>query len=123
MINTKHNRAYILRRLQISDLQYCEMVERGGYIWLERYFSHAPEVIHLSSYSEMWWKWWVNQWNIRDEYFVKKHRFAIWPLNIELAAYNEVHDIEKIHIVPNKWVIKEVTNLINQYEKQLIKSC
>jgi hypothetical protein len=117
-MNVKHNRTIIQRRLSISQLEYCQQVEKGAYVWLNRYFFHVPEVIKLSSYSEMWWKWWVNQWDIRDNYFVCTNRFTETNASILKQSYHEIHNINKILVRPNRLVIKEVGKLIKEYTKQ-----
>jgi hypothetical protein len=110
-----HNQQVIIRKLNITHLQYCEMVEAGGYIWLQRYLSHVPEVISLSSYSQLWWKWWVNEWNIRDHQFVLDVRFRKLPDDVIRKYYDDVHKINTLIIRPNRWVIKEVDTLIKQH--------
>ncbi len=113
MIDTTHNTQFIQRKLNMSPLEYCELVERGGYAWLDKYFFHAPEVIQASSYSGLFWKWWVNEWNIRDEAFVKHVRFCN-PEIEQLDYYYAVHSISKLIIHPNRFAITEVNKILKQ---------
>lgn len=118
-MNTEQNREVILRKLRITDLQYCEMVERGGYEWLRRYFSHVPDMIDICKYSAMFWKWWVNEWNLRDNRFLALNRFKIWPVHIEESSYNFTHDIDGLGIRPNRFVIEEVNKIIKNQEEKI----
>ncbi len=114
----KHNRSVLLRKLEITDLQYCEFVEQGGYEWIQFYFSKSPEMQDIIKYSPMFWKWWVNEWNIRDEYHIHQNRFKEWSTVVERGWYRRTHRMDDVIAVPNRWVIKELTDLIKQYEKQ-----
>lgn len=119
MINPKHNRSFILRKLSMSDQEYCELVERGGYVWLDKYLFHAPDAIKAASYSRLFWAWWVNEWNIRDESFVKDIRFS--HPNIEQKEYYfKVHAISKLLIRPNRWAISEINKIITHQVLQQV---
>ena len=112
-MDTQHNTQFIIRKLEFTHLEYCELVEKSGYAWLEKYFFHAPEVIQASSYSQLFWKWWVNEWNIRDEAFVKHVRFCN-PEIEQLDYYFQVHSIQKLVIHPNRFAITEVNQILRQ---------
>lgn len=112
-MNTTHNTQFIIRKLNLTHLEYCEMVERSGYNWLNKYFFHAPEVIQASSYSQLFWKWWVNEWKIRDEQFVKHVRFC-YPEVEQLLYYVDIHSIHKLVIHPNRFAITEVNKILRE---------
>lgn len=117
-----HDAQFIIRKLEYTEQDYCERVEAGGYEWLNRYFSHAPDVIRLYSYSKKFWQWWVNQWEIRDKDFVKACKnFHPWPPHISHKLYDGFHNIAEISIRPNRWVIKELEEMVQKEElKQYI---
>lgn len=115
VINATHNRQYILRKLEISDLRYCQEVEDVGYMYLHRYFSYSPEAIESASKSELFWKWWINQWEIRDNEFVQQTCFRMpWPKETQRRIYDSFHDVKQISIVPNRFVIDEIRKLMNE---------
>lgn len=112
-MNTTHNTQFIIRKLSFTHLEYCEMVERGGYAWLDRYFFHSPEVIQASSYSQLFWKWWVNEWNIRDDQFVRYVHFC-HPDVEQLDYYLQTHSVGRLIIHPNRFAITEVNKILKQ---------
>jgi hypothetical protein len=112
-MNTTHNTQFIIRKLGFTHLEYCEMVEHSGYVWLDKYFFHSPEIIQASSYSQLFWKWWVNEWNIRDDQFIRHVRFC-HPEVEQLSFYLDIHSIRKLEIRPNRFAITEVNKILKQ---------
>ncbi len=122
MINEKRNTEYIMRKLSITHLEYCLMVERGGYEWLKKHFVHEPEMIKYASYSKLFWKWWVNEWKIRDHSFVYETRFMDVEQSMLHKIYNTSQNIQSLHVVPNKFVLIEIRIIGKDYIiKELIK--
>jgi hypothetical protein len=107
MVNLTHNRQFILRKINMTHQEYCELVERGGYAWLDKYLFCDPKGMKAASHSSMFWKWWVNEWNIRDDRFVRHVRFCNPDIE-QRDYYFSVHAIYKLEIRPNKWAIADI---------------
>lgn len=122
MINEKRNTEYVMRKLSITHLEYCLMVERGGYDWIDRHFAHEPEMTQYVCYSKKFWQWWVNEWEIRDHSFVYETRFMDVEQSMLHKIYNASHNIQSLHVVPNKFVLIEIRIVGKDYiNKELIK--
>ncbi len=116
-------------RIQIvlgySADEYARLVEEAGYGWVTR-FTLNPDAHTVYGRSAMFWKWWVNEWNLRDEQFLSDTglRFADkpltgYPLACALDIYVAFHNINKLDIVPNRWVHEEVARMIREMEREL----
>lgn len=107
---------------------FTELVERAGYTWMRRYFATDEDMMQLLSTSPMFWKWWINEWQIRDTDFLFETslRFLAEPLTgialqYALEEYVEKHAVMKLKIVPNRLVTQELNRMIREKEKQLTK--
>lgn len=124
MTKAKH---IIKQALMLTDQQYAEMVMQFAHQWMQRYFGNEEVIISALHHSGWFWKWWVNQWDNRDEDFVQITglEYAQFPLDKEvlkevLSDYQIHHDVHRLRIVPNRMVVNEVGKLI-KLEEQRIK--
>lgn len=127
-----NNKDYIQKALGISADEYVIAVEQGGYQWINRYFHGDEDMTRLVSTCGMFWKWWINQWEIRDEQFVQSTGIDVLDMALDgrywqvaFEEWLELHDVMKLQIVPNRWVIAALSKMIREDEKAveaLIKS-
>jgi len=109
---------YIIKALCISEHKYAEMVESFAYVWLTRLTSDG-EVISEISKSSIFWKWWINQWDIRDEKFayqcnLKNINEALCGKTLTIARdlFFEAHNPKMLTVIPNKFVINEIKSIV-----------
>lgn len=120
------NKKHIQKALGITADEYSIAVEQAGYEWIDRYFHDDAEATRIIAGCEMFWKWWVNQWDIRDKEFVRITSIDIIDERLEgkywQAASEEwldIHRVKNLQIRPNKWVIKELSRLILEEENKI----
>ena len=108
----------IIKSLCITDDEYANMVERSGYAWLSRLMD--DRLINEVAKIELFWKWWKNQWEIRDREFVRMTNLV--QINEALGGktqlyagslYNDIHNPYNLIIIPNTWVHQEILKVLN----------
>lgn len=125
-MKTVTNKQIICTALGMNELQYAEMVEEFGQLWMNRYFGHEEIMLNALNKSKTFWAWWVNQWENRNEDYVRLTNLAIIELPLDrvtkavaIELYRETHAANELKIVPNKFVVAEVNKLIKQEELNL----
>lgn len=113
-----HTQELITRSLCLTADEYAEMVFQAGNIWLERLSD--KRVIKRVSLLPLFWKWWKNQWEIRDKEFIRVANLneINQPLSGDTlifasSLYNDVHDIKALKIIPNAWLNKQIVEIVN----------
>lgn len=126
------NQQLICQSLGLTDLDYSTMVFEYSNQWMKRYFFNDEIMIKALEKSPMFWAWWKNQWQIRDEQFI-----TMCSLNqidevlegtcrtVAIELYEAEHDAHKLIVFPNKLVRMEAgREIIKQYETiKKLKSC
>jgi hypothetical protein len=119
----------ICKALNMTDIEYCQMVERFGLRWLTDLLSEDDAVVNEIAKRPLFWNWWKNQWKIRDKKFI--YETSIDKINEELSGdvlliaknlYWESHDLKRLRVVPNKWVRDDMSKVVQrEYEKEIDK--
>lgn len=108
-----HDAQYICRNLEITEQEYCEMVYAGGLAWINHQYAPNQFLIDIFESNKWFWKWWVNQWEIRDRNYVNTNRnFNPWPPRINRRIYDGFHDVAEIKAIPNQIVLQEINKAI-----------
>lgn len=120
------NKKHIQRALGITNDDFVIAVEQAGYQWIDRYFHNDDDAVKLIASCKMFWKWWVNEWDIRDSEFIRITSIDLidTPLEgkcwqIAFEEWIDLHEVKKLHIVPNRWVIQELSRMMVEQENQL----
>lgn len=114
------NKKQLFQILDLNDLQYGNMQFDLAYQYLEEVVGITDWVGELTS-SKMFWKWWVNQWEIRDAHFLRYYsdQNNSWSNKVLMICYNAWHDPKElnVHISDEAYelMIKAVVN-----EKQTV---
>lgn len=115
------NRAKIQRLLKWTELQYAQYQERIGYQYMQHQLQLDAHAVKQMSYEAMYWRWWVNTWNIIDDQLLLD--YLILHPNPE-ALYCEAHKVQYIATSPmavhfeNTYakMIGEMNDSINHYK-------
>jgi len=123
------NKQYITKALAINEYRYAQMVECSAYVWLTRLTDDSAVIGEIVKCS-IFWKWWINQWEIRDEQYVYECNIKL--INEELSGrtlllarelYNEKHDPMSLKIIPNSLVVNEIKKIVkNELKKETVKN-
>ena len=101
-----------------DELQYAEFQYESGLAYLNFYIPNDAMAVDAISRSSTYWRWWINQWNKRDEQFLDT---AFLSIEARLAIYTELHDARTLaaEIYPNGVVLADSYKaMIGSYIKQ-----
>lgn len=109
-IATPQHKAAILRLLKMDELQYNFMQWNQAVDYLNTYLNHVREDVAMLEGARIFWAWWRNHWNMRDEKFLTIHgrspmQSVKW-LNQLYAQYNSGAMLAK-NLTPNSIVLHE----------------
>jgi hypothetical protein len=97
------NKTEIQKILNWTPLQYAQYQEQLGYEYLKSYLQLDDYTIKIMSYEAMFWKWWINTWNIIDDQLMSSG----FHLNDSCASsdyntifYKESHQVKYINTSP-----------------------
>lgn len=122
----------IIKALGMSEMNYCEMVMEGGYCWLKSRFGVDEELlINNVAKIPLFWKWWNNQWDIRDKEYTRITSVDVINEALEgktrriaIEIYHDIHNPYHLIAMPNVWLKAEIDKLILQEiqkEEEIIK--
>jgi hypothetical protein len=103
-----------MKALNMTELQYGEMVEAAGKRWMTRYFGTEPIILSALNHSQSFWAWWVKQWDNRDGDFINEFSCLLQVTTQQLTKelYDTHQDPDKLKAVPDDSVVKEVGKLL-----------
>lgn len=118
----KLNRNRIQRMLRLSDIEYCTLQMNVGERYLDVFCLGGMSKKRLE-YSRAFWQWWINQWNIVDDYLLKENETEHHLALHNQGKYAEMHltylqteDRSSVKIYPSVELVrlaaKEVKDVI-----------
>ncbi|WP_317899458.1 hypothetical protein [Aurantibacillus circumpalustris] len=124
-LKVQHNRELILKALKGDDTIYHGMVFEHGLEWIRNNMSlNDEQIVSVIGGCKLFWAWWRNQWSLRDEAYInlvdfKRHElpFENECLQVALELYNDTHNVNRLHIIPNRFVINEVSSALKAFTK------
>lgn len=115
------NKQYILKALNWCEQKYGQVVMDTAIAWINLHFKGEHIMVDVLTRSPLFWKWWKNQWEQRDNRFVEVTAIDLldYPINNELfevinEEYCNLHDIYGLIIKPNKMVTKDCMRIIRE---------
>jgi hypothetical protein len=98
-----NNKIQVQQILNWTPLQYAEYQEQIGYDYLRQCLQVDEYNVKLMTYEAMYWKWWINTWNIIDDQLLHAgfhiNDYQHIP-NYNELLYKETHKATYIHTSP-----------------------
>jgi hypothetical protein len=90
--DAQENRQAIQKLLSWDDLKYCEFQERQGRAYLQTVICPDGYGVQELLRSRIFWRWWINQWNRRDDDFINSDVYSFErALNGDLYTYTYIN--------------------------------
>ncbi|ASZ11075.1 hypothetical protein KTO58_19860 [Chitinophaga pendula] len=107
-------RERILSLLSIDEVEYFSMQFETGLLYLSLIIKDATIRQYIGT-SPQYWKWWNNQWLLRDEQLVHRAEFSNYVIDdagnlcYEQCYYSHYHDAHRLanEIFPNSIVLND----------------
>jgi hypothetical protein len=120
------NREIILALLEWDDLRYCEFQMNMGEEYLIRTIGSDTYGIEILVKSQLFWKWWINHWNKRDQIFILRFSNGSYPVELLRNEYHFEHNPTNLVMSPNKVILEEsygamIQQLIDQERKEQLQ--
>lgn len=99
----------VLTLLGWSEEQYAQFKYENGLKYLSMYMNGLHDMIRAAESDKMFWNWWRNCWDLRDQVFIEHCAdYGITRARLEYI-YTGAHDAAKLlfDIRPPKCVLEE----------------
>lgn len=108
--------------LRFNDSVYHHLIFETGLDWIRNNMSlNDDEVVNVIAECRLFWSWWRFQWALRDDKFVYQTSLIKQDLPLDekgmliaLDVYYETHHVRNVKLIPNKWVIEEITTALKR---------
>lgn len=118
-----YNVKQVLWLTGMTEDELNDFMFRTGLDWLAHYTKDDKDMLAIVLKSEIIWKWWVNEWYIRDH---KRFLSALYVVNdkrIRLTRYRVLHqNIFTECTPPYELLADEYTRLVSDFNKSVIKA-
>lgn len=103
------------RLMGLTELEYESQLFDCGMRYLEVRFGDDPKVMQSLSYSAVFWKWWLVQWEVRTRTSLQHFDFTDALMNPSeivrkraRVAYDTAHQIDKVaSLIYSRTVIRD----------------
>jgi hypothetical protein len=104
----------VLKLIQLSPEAYTGIVEKQGYDYAWHYTDHNEAAVKCLSLTASYWKWWLRQWEIRDEVFVAEFESykGMNEQQLLLELYLDHHSPQSIISRPSKSVLDDALDVM-----------
>ncbi len=117
-----HSREILQSITGISDQEYTQRVYDVANQYLEIGFQFTADQRKKLTYCPLFWKWWMRQWNLREDALVTTHLLAkaideyrCWDL---AGAWKMTHSPTNVlHLRPNRWALQSILSVITTHEE------
>ena len=122
------NKQQVRRLLGWSETRFAEFVAAKGIQYLKDVLFADDDAVILLTKGDMFWQWWRNHWNKRDEVFlldaaeyVQEHRIILYEELHTLTLSNYPHRpiMEQSYSLLMEQINKEAVN--EQHRKETVK--
>lgn len=114
-----NNREIIQSITGITDLEYSTKVFDSAHQYLEIGFRFTADQRKKLVNCQLFWMWWMRQWNLREEALVGKYMLAQAMgehLNMHAEFLDAHAPIRYMKIAPNRWALTSILSVIKTYE-------
>lgn len=113
----KNTKELIIKALRLGPADHSTMLFYGADMWLDKLSD--SRVIARVAELPLFWKWWKNQWDIRDQEFIRltnlneiNQPLSGDTLHMAQSLYNDIHDATGLKIIPNAWLNKQIAEIV-----------
>jgi len=113
---TEANKQQVCRLLGWDELQYASFQEEQGIEYVKGIVgSDEWGASHLLK-SKLFWKWWINHWNNRDQEFLTYA--AASPASLREVMYKSLNNAEGFEFYPHRVIMEQSYSILS---KEIIK--
>lgn len=107
MRKPNEHRAWFCNALEIAEIDYNMHQFNEGMSYLYNFFGGETDAADLWAQTATFWKWWINQWDARNQRIHSEYTKPIHGLCQTLKTrYYEVHSYTQINEFPGNGVAK-----------------
>lgn len=116
---TEANKQEVCRLLGMTEEVYCQYQEQQGLEYMASIMGSDDWSIDYLAKNSLFWKWWINHWNARDEEFLTYAKGA--PYRMRVNFYHSLNSIEGFEFYPHKSILAESYRLMREIIEPLAK--
>jgi hypothetical protein len=128
-LKAERNRDLICAAIKLNSEMHSTLVFESGLEWIRNNMSlNDEEIVSVIAKCRLFWAWWRNQWDLRDERFVyetslTKQELPLTGMCLIMAVdlYNEMHAKQNVKLIPNKFVIMEISTALRAFNVEQIE--
>lgn len=125
-LKAEDNQRLVCAALKWNSDTYSKLVFETGLEWIKNNLSlNDDEIVGVIAKCRLFWAWWRNQWDLRDEQFIYETSLRRQELPLEGCAllfagdiYNDMNSLRTVKLVPNRFVTGEINTALKVYNQQ-----
>lgn len=98
------NKQQVIRLLNWTDMQYCIYQQNKGYEYMRQVIGSDELGVRYLAKNALFWKWWINHWNRRDEEWLGYAASA--PARHRENLYRDLHSINGCEFYPHRLIME-----------------
>lgn len=107
---TEANKQKVCQLLDWTDLDYAIYQEEKGLEYLEHVICCDAWSVNNVAKCKMFWRWFINHWNIRDAQFIGE--YGNYPRGLLKYKYEDLNDVESIKFYPHRVIMENTYQLM-----------
>lgn len=108
------NKSLILDKTFTSEEAYHTLQWNTAIAWIRAVVWNDEDIVSALTNQPDFWKWWVNQWNLRDEQFLTDHIEYVLYVGCSNILDDEqfkqewllTHMVKKIEVMPHSEIMQ-----------------
>lgn len=106
------NKKCILQVLGMSEDAYNTLLYNTAISWVRKAVWKDEIIVQLLTKEEMFWEWFINHWNMREDAFI--HKFLDWLISdgnhreFLRVNWEYIHELERINVIMPDALIRKV---------------
>lgn len=85
------NQAFILKTVNLSELEYYKRVYETGIFFLELQFPSDFDYQQKFATDKLYWKWWKTEWKLYEDKMIKDFNRTDYEIKWEMWIFKTVH--------------------------------
>jgi hypothetical protein len=123
VMKTKYelNKEQIMENIGVDSVQYNVFMNDVAMQWVRSRILNDEDVLNKITEQPDFWMWWINQWNLREDAFLRLYSYFTVPGGFEKFLHPEwlkIHDISNINVLIPEVVLKNVVKAIEAEQRK-----